>query len=98
MRSSNEQLYVKDSYSALVSDKFLYEVSIFTYYKNYVFLTKSAMYESDKPIRVAESTFVSKHAEIRCELYSAPIDWLIENDFKEWAPKPKKKRKVKDGK
>lgn len=97
MKSSSD-IYYKGSESAVVGDKFIYESSVYTYFKNYVFLTNSAIYESDVPIKIVESTFVSKHVEIRCELKQAPLDWLIENGFEIWKPKPKKKRKVKNGK
>lgn len=98
MKSSSEIVYQKGSEIAYVGDTFIYESSVFLYYKNYAFLTNSSTYESKEPIPISETTFISKNVEIRNEIYQAPLNWLLDNGFREWKPRVKPKRKVKNGK
>jgi tRNA A22 N-methylase len=78
----DKEVYVKEDEVIFVGDTFIYEVSVFNYYKNYFSLVNSALYESpvfiEKTIR---SFFVNKYTEICCELYQAPLEYLIENGY-----------------
>lgn len=78
----DKEVYIKEDEVVFVGDTFIYEVSVFNYYKNYFSLVNSALYESpifiEKTIR---SFFVNKYTEICCELYQAPLEYLIENGY-----------------
>ena len=86
--------YKKDTKeTALVRHIFIYEVCINLYYKNYFSQIKNEIYSSPKPINFVPNVFINKHTQITCELYAAPLDWLVDNNFKIWV-KPEKPKRI----
>lgn len=80
-------IYIKGDQSILVNDdnKFVYESSVYMYYKNRVSLVKKKYYSSNKEIEgIIESFFKTPHIQLCSELYSAPKKWLEENGFSEY--------------
>lgn len=77
-----KEVYIKDEDVVIVGNIFTYEVSVFVYYDNYVCLVNTTLYESpifiEKTIR---SFFINPHTEIRCELYEAPLEFLLKENY-----------------
>lgn len=101
-----ENIYVKGEEAVLVNEGklFIYEVAVYCHYKNYFGLINKVQYSSTKEIANIVSHFKrDSHTEICCDLFSAPLNWLLENDFIKYV-KPDKKiivktiKKKKDGK
>jgi hypothetical protein len=87
---------LKTKQSTLVGKKFLYEVCVNLHYKNYYSQIKKEYYESLVPINnFVESIFINRNVEITCELHTAPIEWLEDNNFIIWT-KPEKKKRCKN--
>lgn len=77
------------------SKTFVYEVTVNIYYPNYYSIGNTKHFSSKTYIpNYVESFFKNPHTEICCELYSAPLDWLLDNDFSIYI-KQKKIRKKK---
>lgn len=94
-KQSQELIYYNKNtkQSALVGKKFVYEVCVNLYHKNYYSQIKSTYYMSLEPINnFVPSLFINNNIEITCELHTAPIDWLIDNEFEIWVKPEKKKR------
>lgn len=94
-----EPIYVKKDSYVLVNTNldFIYQVYVFCYMKNYFSILNTEFYKSRKEIpKVVNSFFVNPHTEIRAELYSAPLSWLLDNNYVRYV-KPDKiiKNKVK---
>lgn len=84
MKSYKEkrEVYIKDDEVVYEGNTFIYEVSVYSYFKNYFSLMNTALYESPVLIRnVTRSFFINKYTEICCELYQAPLEYLIENNY-----------------
>lgn len=78
------ELYTKNGESVLVDigGSFIYETSVYLYYKNYFSLSNKKYFSSSKPIDgVVGSFFKTKNIQICSELYAAPKQWLIDNEF-----------------
>lgn len=91
-----EEMYVKGNEALLVSKRFTYEVFVNCYFENYFSTVSTTMFESDTFIEnLVESYFVTKHTEIYCELFSAPLSYIKENGYKLWEKKTKKPKKKK---
>ena len=89
-------IYVKEDKSITVSDRFTYEVTVCCYYSNYYCITDTTIFESDINLeKMVESYFLNKHIQISCELFSAPMEYIIEEGYKLWVEPPKKTRKPK---
>ncbi len=87
-------VYVKEDSSLLESDKYVYEVTICCYYENYYCIANTTMFESSILVeKMVESYFLNKHVQISCELFSAPMEYIIEEGYKLWVEPPKKTRK-----
>lgn len=62
-----------------VSDRFIYESTVYSYERNRVYISDSAIYESDSLIEgLVESYFVTKNIEICNELIAAPLQYIEE--------------------
>lgn len=95
-----ENIYVNKRNSAFINTnrKFVYEVCVYCYYKNYYSIVNRAYYSSDVEItNYVRSFFRDPHTEIRCELYSAPLPWLLDNGYTKYQ-KPDKKKSTKKSK
>lgn len=79
---SDDEIYIKDDEAVLIGKSFIYEVNVYSYYKNYFSLINTALYESLIPIKkITRSFFINKYTEICCELYQAPLEYLEENGY-----------------
>ena len=88
-------VYKKDKQIILPSKtkEFVYVVTVEIHYPNYYSVANTRYYSSLKEIpNIVPSFFKNLHTEICCELYSAPLEWLLDNDFSIYI-KPKKIRK-----
>lgn len=88
--------YIKDKQAVKVDscNRFIYEVMVFVYYENIFSMAQHKYFSSETYIEnIIESYYKSPNIEICCELYSAPKDWLIDNDFILYVEPEKKKRK-----
>jgi len=99
-------VYIKNNL-AIFEDKsnlFVYEVSVYCRYKNYFSLVNKKYYSSPKEIPGTIGSFYKNpHTEICCEIFSAPLEWLIDNEYVKYTKPDKKKRinkanKKEDGK
>lgn len=92
-------IYIKDNQTVLVdSDNlFTYESCTYLYHKNYFSICNSKYFSSPKEIEgVVSSFWKNSHMEICSELFSAPEQWLIENNYIRYIKtKPDKKTKTK---
>lgn len=75
---------------------FVYEVSVFVKFKNYFSMVKNTYYSSSKEIKnIVYCYNKTPNVQIITELFSAPKDWLLENNYSLYIPKEKKKKKNK---
>lgn len=89
-----EEIYVKRDSSLLISNKFVYEVTVSCHYENYFCIVNTTMFESETIIeKIVESYFISKHIQVSCELFSAPIEYIKDEGYKLWVKPPKKPHK-----
>lgn len=95
MKETTYKTYIKNGQTVLVDTVFVYETSVYVYYKNYFSLISKKYFSSPKEIsKVVGSFWKNKHTQICSELYSAPEEWLIDNGYEEYQ-KPEKIKKVK---
>jgi len=81
---NNEDIYTKKGNYVLrnINLDFVYEVCVFYHGKNYFALIDIAFYKSRIEIsKVLNSFFIDSYTEIRADLYSAPLSWLIDNHY-----------------
>jgi len=90
----NNLIYEKNNYFILISKRFVYNVYLYVYYNNYIFMTNSKTFLSDIELPIVEQFWKSSNIEISTELMSAPEEWLISNGYKRYI-KPKKIKKLK---
>lgn len=87
--------YIKNGIVVL-EDKaglFVYEVSVYCRYKNYFSLINKKYYSAHIEIPGTIGSFYKNpHTEICCELFSAPLQWLIDNQYLRYTKPDKKKR------
>ena len=91
-------VYVKEDQSSLINDcgGFIYEVCTFIQYENIYNQANHKYFTSDKEIlNIIRFYKITPYIEIQCYLYSAPLWWLIENDFTLYKKPEKKKRIIK---
>jgi hypothetical protein len=92
-----ENSYIKNGMTVLVDTEnlFVYEVSVFVYYKNYFSLINKKYFSAPNEINgVVGSFFKTPNIQICSELFSAPEQWLIDNEFLKYI-KPQKNGKQK---
>jgi len=95
MKEIGPTVYIKGKLTALISHTFIYEVSICARFKGYYSIANTTHFSSVNEIaNIVESFYKNPYTEITCELYSAPLSWLIENGFTIYI-KPEKKKRVK---
>lgn len=88
--------YIKNGQTVLVDllDYFVYETSMYLYYKNYFSLINKKYFSSNKEIQgVVSSFWKNSHIQICSELFSAPETWLIDNGYIKYV-KPVKIKKL----
>lgn len=97
MKTATEYvIYIKDDLTILVepSGLFVYETSVYLYYKDYFALCNQKYFSSSREINgVVESFWKTPHIQICSELFAAPEQWLIDNGFTRYT-KPEKDEKV----
>lgn len=84
METITNKIYIKNGQSVMVdsSNLFVYETSVYLYYKRYFSLINKKYFSSIKEIDgVVGSFWKSKHIQICSELFSAPEKWLIDNGY-----------------
>lgn len=88
------EVYIKNGLT-VIADKtnlFVYEVSVYCRYKNYFSLINKKYYSAPNEIPGTVSSFYKNpHTEICCELFSAPLQWLIDNQYQRYVKPDKKK-------
>jgi hypothetical protein len=92
-----EDIYVKQHEAVLINkeNRFMYEVSVFCRYKGYFGLTENKLYSCNQEIPgIISHFFRDAHTEIVCTLFSAPLPWLLDNDYVKYV-KPDKKTIIK---
>ena len=85
-------VYVKDEERIYVGDTFKYEVLIYCHFENISSIVNSTIYESKIPLDYIPSFFINRNIEITCWFIEAPLDYLINNNYKIYEPKVKTKR------
>lgn len=89
--------YVKDNKSVVLDScgRFIYEVMVFVQYENIVSMARHEYFSSNIEIpNIIDSYNVNKYVRIECYLYSAPKEWILDNDFMLYV-KPEKKKIIK---
>lgn len=82
MKEKNSQLYYKDKKGVLISNQFIYEVLVYIYFDNFMSLAESKLFYSSIEIKnVVHLTKISNNIQIECELYAAPKQWLLDNNY-----------------
>jgi hypothetical protein len=85
--------------SAILADncnRFIYEVSIVITYQSLFSVAGVKYFSSPTEIsNVIESFKIHKYMEICCSLYSAPLGWLLDNDYSPYSKLKKKTYKKK---
>lgn len=93
-----EYIYTKDKEFVLVNKEnlFVYESSVYLYHKNYFSLCNQTYFSSTKFIEGVVSTFrKTKHIQMCSELFSAPEQWLIDNEYTVYT-KPEKIKRIRN--
>lgn len=91
--------FIKDGEVVLVNDKglFIYETNVYAYHKRFFALCNSAQYSSKVAIEgVVKSFWKTSHIQICSSLFSAPEQWLRDNEYNRYTnPEGVKKKKIK---
>lgn len=89
---AKEKIYVKGNDSSLVNlnNQFVYEVCIFCRTKKYFSLSNRTYYVSDKELAIVKTFQYNSVTLHRTYLHSAPLRWLLDNDFILYTPPIKK--------
>ncbi len=88
-------VYVKDDQFVYLDkcNRFTYDVYISIAYKNIFSTARYTRYSSDEEIKGVIKYFkINKYVDIECFMYSAPLRWLIDNEFSIYIKPDKKKR------
>lgn len=94
---AQEEVYVKKGEAVLVSkgNQFMYEASVFCRYKGYFGIIDNKLFSCNREIpNIVSPFFRDAHTEYVCTLYSAPLSWLLDNDYVKYV-KPDKKTIIK---
>jgi hypothetical protein len=89
-------LYIKDNKTVKLDscNRFIYEVTVNACYNDIFSMIDHRYFSSNEEIlNVIDSFYITPNMEICCELYSAPLNWLVENDYTLYIETEKKKRK-----
>lgn len=92
-----EEIYVNKDDAVLINtnNQFVYEVCIFCRYKGYFGLMDNQLYTCTQEIPgIVRHFFRDAHTEIVCTLFSAPLPWLLNNNYIKYV-KPDKKLIIK---
>lgn len=88
-------VYLKNKQVLLISNTFIYEVSICARFKGYYSISNTVYFSYVKEIpNIVESFYKNRYTEITCELYSAPLGWLIDSGYNIYI-KPEKRKQIK---
>lgn len=94
-------IYVKEGRAVLqdICSRFIYEVFVLAHHENIFSTINHKYFSSEKEIKnVIENYQVTEYISINCEMYSAPLRWLLDNDFELYVKPQKKKRKKNEQK
>lgn len=89
--------YVKGGQTVIAdpSNSFVYETSVYLVNKGYYSLCNKKYFSSKNYIEGVVSSFnKTRHIQICSELFSAPEQWLIDNEFIRYI-KPEKVKRIK---
>ena len=95
MEKLTEYVYTKNGEFVLINKEnlFVYECSVYLYYKNYFSLCNQKYFSSSKFIEGIVPSFKrTKHIQMCSELFSAPEQWLIDNEYTRYIKQEKIKR------
>lgn len=79
-----------------LNNHFIYEVSVYCRFKKYFSRVNNVLFISKKELSIVPTFNVNANTIIRCELYSAPFEWIKENDYKLYVPPEKKSKIIKN--
>lgn len=88
MKSKKSQQYsenitwIKNNEVVFQSKNYIYESCVYLYESKRFSLINKSYYESPKELNVVSSFWKTRNIEICCTLYSAPKEWLINNNYK----------------
>lgn len=83
----------KSGFVVFQSINFVYVTTVNLYAKRYFSQVNKTYYESKTEIKnIVDSLWKNKHTEICTELYGAPKEYLMENDFRLYEVIPKIKK------
>jgi hypothetical protein len=94
-------IYVKEGQVVLqdICNRFIYEVFVFVHHKNIFSTINHKYYSSEVEIKnIIENYKVTENITVNCEMYSAPLKWLLDNEFQLYVKPEKKKRKKNEQK
>lgn len=86
VKKLTQNVYSNKQYNLTEYPKFLYEVSLYKIWKNRIECVESQFYAADSPLTIKKETISKKVEDYRLVKFitwlSAPLDYLIENNFK----------------
>jgi hypothetical protein len=91
-----DSIYIKDDQVVLLDKcgRFIYEVFVTVKFENIFSIANHKYFTSDIEIlNIVRCHEVSPYIKVECDLYSAPLKWLIKNDFILYIKPEKKLRK-----
>lgn len=92
MRSS----YIKDDQIVLqdICNRFIYEVFVFVHHKNIFSTINHKYFSSQVEIpNIIENYQIADYITVNCTMYTAPLRWLLDNNFELYI-KPEKKKRI----
>lgn len=98
VKKSTQNVYSNKQYNLTEYPKFLYEVSLYKIWKDRSECVGSQFYASNTPLTIKKETVSKKVEDYRLVKFttwlSAPLDYLIENNFKIITNEGNRKRKT----
>jgi hypothetical protein len=93
-------LYHKGKSGVLLDNcnRFIYEVAIIVTFDNFLSTPLIKYFSSDKYLEVVSEIKLNKYTIMEIELYSAPLRWLLDNNYIPYKKPEKKKRILKQNK
>jgi hypothetical protein len=82
-------LYCKDKQGVEEGQEFIYEVLVYVKYDNFLSLADRKYFRSTRPLKVVSNFKYSKYIEVECELFSAPLKYLLDNNYTIFTKKQK---------
>ena len=74
--------WIRNNEVIFESNVFIYESNVYLYQQNRFSLINKSYYKYSSELPIVSSFWKSSNIEICCNLYAAPKNWLINNNFK----------------